>query len=128
MNTAKRKRLEAAGWRVGTIAEYLNLSPEESAYIEIRVRLSEALKQRRNRRGISQKTLAEALGSSQSRVAKMEARDPSVTIDLLVKALLATGITVRELSRIVGSDESKKMQTTKKAKKALRNSAGPGLI
>jgi transcriptional regulator with XRE-family HTH domain len=107
MNPAKRRKLEAAGWRVGTVAEYFNLSAEEAAYIELRVRLSEALKERRSRSGFSQVALATALGSSQSRVAKMEASDPSVTIDLLIKALLATGAGVRELSRIVGFDEPK---------------------
>jgi transcriptional regulator with XRE-family HTH domain len=105
MDQAKRKRLEAAGWRMGTVAEFFNLSPEESAYLEIRVRLSNALRQRRSSRGVSQTAFAELLGSSQSRVAKMEGHDPSVTIDLLIKALIATGASLGELSRIVGFHE-----------------------
>ena len=105
MEQAKRKRLEAAGWRVGTAAEFFNLSPAESAYLEIRVRLSNALKSRRSHSGISQTDFAEIVGSSQSRVAKMESSDPSVTIDLLIKALIATGVSIRELSRILGFEE-----------------------
>jgi transcriptional regulator with XRE-family HTH domain len=105
MDKAKQKRLEAAGWRFGTVAEFFDLSYAESVYLEIRVRLSEALRERRSYQGISQAALAAALGSSQSRVAKMEASDPSVTIDLLIKALIATGTSLKELSRIVGFDE-----------------------
>src|ERR1700687_400090 len=107
MDRAKQKRLEAAGWRVGTAAEFFSLSPADSAYLEIRVRLSEALRRRRITQNISQNVLALLLGSSQSRVAKMESYDPSVTIDLLIKALIATGASVAELSRIVGFDEPK---------------------
>lgn len=105
MDRAKQKRLEAAGWRMGTVAEFFNLSPEEAAYVELRVRLSEALRKRRNKRGISQVALATALGSSQSRVAKMEGQDPSVTIDLLIRGLIATGTSLAELARIVGFPE-----------------------
>jgi predicted XRE-type DNA-binding protein len=107
MDRAKQKRLEAAGWRVGTVAEYFDLSPAEAAYLEIRVRLSEALRTRRVTQKVSQSVLANMLGSSQSRVAKMENYDPSVTLDRLIKALIAMGASVAELSRIVGSDQPK---------------------
>jgi transcriptional regulator with XRE-family HTH domain len=65
--------------------------------------LSRALKERRSRRRLSQGQLANLLGSSQSRVAKMEAGDPSVSLDLLIRSLLALGATHRDLARALGS-------------------------
>jgi DNA-binding XRE family transcriptional regulator len=101
MNTAKRKRLEAAGWSVGSTADFLELSPEEAAFIELKLRLSESLKLRRKNQKLSQDTLARKIKSSQSRVAKMEAGDPTVSLDLIVRALLATGATQRDLAKVV---------------------------
>lgn len=99
MNAAKRKRLEVAGWRVGSTADFLELSPEEEAFVELKLRLSESLRRRRKNQKLSQDALAKKIRSSQSRVAKMEAGDPTVSIDLLIRALLATGATQRDLAR-----------------------------
>ncbi|MBX3148057.1 MAG: helix-turn-helix domain-containing protein, partial [Gemmatimonadales bacterium] len=97
MNKATRTRLEAHGWQVGTAAEFLGLSPEEAAFVELRLSLAEALRTRRTARRLTQAALAKRVGSSQSRVAKMEAGDPSVSIDLLLRSLLALGATPREI-------------------------------
>lgn len=97
----KRKRLEARGWKVGTPQELLKLSDDEAAYIELRLKLAEGLKARRSAKGLTQTDLARAVRSSQSRVAKMEAGDPTVSLDLLVKSLLALGASNRELARII---------------------------
>jgi hypothetical protein len=105
MRDEKRRRLEAKGWTVGSTKEFLRLSDEEAAYIDLKLRLANGLKQRRRRRRLTQVALARALRSSQSRVAKMEAGDPSVSIDLLVRSLLALGTSARELSRIVASSQ-----------------------
>ncbi len=78
MRRTKKERLEKKGWKVGTVEEFLDLSPDESAYIEMKLRLSESLRQRRKRRRLSQVELAKLIKSSQSRVAKMEGGDPSV--------------------------------------------------
>jgi DNA-binding XRE family transcriptional regulator len=99
MNTAKRKRLEAAGWSIGSTAEFLELSPEEAAFVELKLRLSESLRKRRTRQNLSQTALAKKIKSSQSRVAKMESGDPTVSIDLLIRALLATGATHSDLAK-----------------------------
>jgi ribosome-binding protein aMBF1 (putative translation factor) len=99
MDKAKRKRLEAQGWRVGTASDFLGLSPEETALVEMKVRLSQALRARRAARGLSQIALAKRLRSSQSRVAKMEAADPTVSIDLLVRGLVVLGATPRDIAR-----------------------------
>jgi len=103
MEAAKRKRLEAAGWSVGSATDFLKLSPEEAAFVELKLRLSESLKRRRQSNKLSQAALAKKLKSSQSRVAKMEAGDPSVSLDLLIRALLAIGATRNDLARVLGS-------------------------
>lgn len=101
MQTEKRKRLEARGWKVGSVKDFLDLSDQESAYIELRLKLARGLKARRHARGLSQTQLAKAVQSSQSRVAKMEAGDPTVSLDLLVRSLLALGASNRDLGQII---------------------------
>lgn len=97
MDTAKRKRLEAAGWKVGSADEFLGLSPEESALVDTRLRLARFVRERRAQGGLTQMALAKHLGSSQSRVAKIEAGDPSVSIDLMLRAAFATGADVNDV-------------------------------
>ncbi len=101
MNTAKRKRLELKGWKVGTAKEFLNLSPEESAYVELKLELSKILLQTRRENEMTQEQLARLLKSSQSRVAKMEIGDPSVSLDLLVRSLFAMGKSRKNLVRML---------------------------
>ena len=101
MKAAKRKRLEAKGWKVGTVEEFLNLSPEEVAYIELKHALSNSLRERRSKEKLSQVEVAKLFKTSQSRVAKMEAGDPSVSIDLLVKSLLALGASPKDLAKAI---------------------------
>ena len=101
MDERKRKRLEAKGWKVGSTKDLLQLSGEEEAYIELRLKLAEGLKARRADKGFTQTQLAKAIQSSQSRVAKMEAGDPTVSLDLLVRSLLALGASNSELARII---------------------------
>jgi DNA-binding XRE family transcriptional regulator len=105
MDNAKRERLEKAGWRVGTVQEFLGLTDEEAAYIELKANLRAALKERRTEQTLTQTELARRLGSSQSRVAKIESGDPSVSLDLLVRALLATGATPSDIAAAVDRDE-----------------------
>jgi predicted XRE-type DNA-binding protein len=99
MNKNKQRKLEAQGWRVGSAAEFLGLSPEEAAFVETKVALSQSLRQRRTAQHLSQATLAKRLRSSQSRVAKMEAADPTVSIDLLLRALFALGARRRDIAK-----------------------------
>ena len=101
MRKQKKKRLAAKGWKIGTVKKFLGLSNEESAYIELKIRLAAGLRQRRQEKGLSQLDLAAKLQSSQSRVAKMEAGDPSVSLDLLIRSLLTLGASERELSQII---------------------------
>lgn len=106
MRKAKKERLEQKGWTVGTVEEFLDLAPEEVAYIELKLRLSESLRQRRKLRRLSQEQFAKLINSSQSRVAKMEGGDPSVSIDLLVRSLLALGASNRDLAKTFSSSGS----------------------
>ncbi len=98
MNKTKRAKLEARGWQVGNAAEFLELTPEEAAYLDLKLSLTEALRARRTAKHLTQTDLAKRLGSSQSRVAKMEAGDSSVSVDLLLRSLLALGATPREIA------------------------------
>jgi hypothetical protein len=106
MRDEKRKRLERKGWRVGTARDFLGLTAAEAEYVEIRLRLSDGLRARRTRRGVTQVALAKAVRSSQSRVAKMEAADPLVSIDLLVRTLLALGVSRREIAGLIAGRSS----------------------
>jgi len=99
MDAKQRKRLEAAGFRIGSVTDFLELTPDETALVEMRLALSRALRRRREEAGLTQAALARRLGSSQSRVAKMEAGDPSVSLDLLIRALLMVGASRREVGR-----------------------------
>jgi DNA-binding XRE family transcriptional regulator len=101
MNTAKKRRLESKGWKVGTAREFLNLSAEESAYVELKLALSKNLQEYRRQKKLTQEELARRLKSSQSRVAKMEAGDPSVSLDLLVRSLLALGASRKRLAEML---------------------------
>jgi DNA-binding XRE family transcriptional regulator len=98
MDARKRKRLEKAGWSVDDAAAFLKLTPEEAALVEMRVALSRSLKERRLAAGLTQMTLAKQLGSSQSRVAKLEAADPSVSLELLIRALLSVGASRKDVA------------------------------
>ena len=99
LDSRKRKRLEAAGFAVGSAAEFLDLSPEEATLVEMKLTLGASLRRWRLRAGITQEALARRLRSSQSRVAKLEAGDPSVSLDLLVRASIAAGASQREVAR-----------------------------
>jgi DNA-binding XRE family transcriptional regulator len=102
MDKNKKRRPVAKGYRVGNAEDFLGLSAEESAYIDVKLALSQALVQRRKRRRLTQVELARKLNSSQSRVAKMEKGDPTVSVDLLVKALLAMGATRQSIAKAIG--------------------------
>lgn len=102
MEILKQQRLEAKGWQVGDAADFLALTPEESLMVEIRLALSRSLKDRR-KRSMTQAELATKIGSSQPRVAMAENGDGSVSIELLIRSLLATGVTVQEIGQIIAT-------------------------
>jgi ribosome-binding protein aMBF1 (putative translation factor) len=103
MKQTKRKRLQAAGWKVGTAAEFLGLTTNESLLVEVKLALAHAVRAQRCKLGLTQAELGKRMRSSQSRVAKLEAGDRTVSLDLLVHALASLGITRKQLARALGA-------------------------
>ena len=101
MNKNKQTKLEAKGWKISSATDFLNLSSQEIALIEMKLSLSRSLKERRTKQRLSQEGLAKLIKSSQSRVAKMEAGDSSVSIDLLIKSLLALGASQNDVAKSI---------------------------
>lgn len=101
MNSEKKKRLEAAGWKAATVQDFLHLSGADMEYIETKLALSRRLRQLRAKKHLTQTTLAATLKTSQSRVAKMEKGDPTVSVDLLLQALFRMGFSRKDLARAI---------------------------
>jgi ribosome-binding protein aMBF1 (putative translation factor) len=99
MDKAKQKRLEAKGWKLGSASQFLGLTAAEATLVEMKVSLSQALRVRRQASGLSQVALARRLRSSQSRVAKMEAADRTVSVELLLRALITLGARPRDIAK-----------------------------
>jgi len=101
MDKKKKEALESKGYKVGSVGEFLGLSVEESEFIELKLALSDALVKRRKKSNLTQAQLAKMLRSSQSRIAKMEKGDPTVSVDLLVKSLLAMGANKKSIAKAI---------------------------
>ena len=102
MNKNRIKELEERGWKVGGIEDFLEITEEELTYIELKLILSEMIKDLREKRGITQIQAAKIIRSSQSRISKIEAADPTVSIDLQIRSLLALGATKQEIGQRIG--------------------------
>ncbi|MBI2431307.1 MAG: helix-turn-helix transcriptional regulator [Candidatus Hydrogenedentes bacterium] len=100
MNHERKRRLQAHGWKVGSVQEFLGLTDEEAALIEIKLALSRELRKRREKR-MTQRELAQKIQSSQPRIVRAESGDGSVSTDLLVRALLATEATPKDIGRVL---------------------------
>jgi DNA-binding XRE family transcriptional regulator len=103
MNTKTKEMLEAAGWVTGDAKDFLELSDAEAAFIEMKLALAADLRARRIEKHLNQTQVARLIGSSQSRVAKMEAADPSVSVDLLIRSILKLGARRRDLAKVVAA-------------------------
>ena len=101
MDKKKKKALEAKGFKIGPVDEFLGLSKEESEYIELKLALSQSLAEGRKKKKLTQAQLAKIIKSSQSRVAKMEKGDPTVSVDLLVKSLLVLGVDKKGIAKAI---------------------------
>jgi DNA-binding XRE family transcriptional regulator len=106
MKPSKRKKLEKAGFKVGSVQEFLNLSDEEMALIDLKIQFVELLRSARRNAGVTQQALARLIGSSQSRIAKMEAGDYNISLDLICKALFALKISRREIGKVFKSKKA----------------------
>lgn len=103
MDERKQRRLERAGWTVGDAGDFLRLSPEERRFIESKLALASGLRQWRERLGLTQAQVARRVGSSQSRVAKMEAAHKSVSTDLLLRVLFQLGAKRQDVARLLAA-------------------------
>jgi len=101
MRKTKRKNLESKGWRIGSADEFLELSSDESTIVDLKLLLADNVRKRRIKKSLTQSEVAQIIHSSQSRVAKMEAGDPGVSLDLLVRTFFALGATKRDLVRLL---------------------------
>lgn len=101
MDKKRKQQLEAKGFRVGSAADFLELTPEEEAYIDIRLDISNMVQRQRGKRGWTQDQLARAIGSSQSRIAKLEGGDPGISMDLMIKALLRLGTSKKQIGKLL---------------------------
>lgn len=106
MKSTKKTRLEQAGWRVSDAAEFLGLTEEERRFVDLKLALASGVRQLRERRGLTQAALAKQLRSSQSRVAKMEAADASVSLDLMMRSLLSIGATPSDIAKLIRKAEA----------------------
>jgi predicted XRE-type DNA-binding protein len=106
MKRIKKQRLERAGWVVGDTAQFLELSVEENRFIDLKLALATGVRELREQRGLTQTELAHRLGSSQSRVAKMEAADSSVSLDLIMRSLLTIGATATDIAKWIRRAET----------------------
>jgi ribosome-binding protein aMBF1 (putative translation factor) len=105
MKTAKLERLQAVGWKVGSAEDFLQLSDDEARLVALKLSLISAVKKSRVKRKLSQIDLAQRMKSSQSRIAKIEAGDRSVSLDLIVRALIASGATTRDIQAAFTANE-----------------------
>ena len=103
MKASKQRKLESAGWKVSSTQEFLDLTDEEIEFVEMKLALSKKVKEQRTKKKLSQIELAKLIGSSQSRVAKMEAGDPSVSVDLLLKVLLSLGVPRKTVAKVLAA-------------------------
>jgi len=97
----KKTKLEAKGWKVGDINSFLGLDSAEMAIVEMKVALAKALIEKRKKSNITQVSMAKLIGSSQSRVAKIEKADPTVSIELMIKSLMSLGSTKKDIAKVI---------------------------
>jgi DNA-binding XRE family transcriptional regulator len=103
MKNEKKNRLEATGFRVGSTDDFLGLTRDESSLVNLRLSLAKEVRRRRVQLHYSQSELARRIGSSQSRIAKLEAAESDVSLDLLFRALFATGAKMRDVGKVVAA-------------------------
>ncbi len=120
MKAAKRKKLEAAGWKVGTASEFLELGDAEEMLVNMKLSLATNVRTLRQQKRVTQQELAKRMGSSQSRIAKMEVADRSVSMEMYVRSLAALGVSRSQIGKIVGTPVVKRQKTTSKKKRLAK--------
>lgn len=103
MDNNKINRLKSQGWEVGNTADFLKLSQEEIALIDFKIALTKRLKELRIKQNLSQESLAQKIKSSQSRIAKIEAGEQNISLDLILKTMFSLGATNQDLIEVIKS-------------------------
>jgi len=116
MDKETRARLESAGYWIGDAEDWLNLSEEERRMVELRVKVSRLVRSLRERYGLTQLQLAKKMKSSQSRVAKIEAGEADVSLDLAFRALFAAGGALADLTTPAKKQTTRKEEQPRAAK------------
>ncbi len=101
MNEHAKSNLEKAGWKIGDASEFLDLSPDEESFVELKLALSKAVLERRKQLHLTQTQVARRMGTGQSRIARMEAAEETVSLDFMVRSLLAMGASRREVAKAI---------------------------
>ena len=125
MNATKKKKLQQAGWSVGSASDFLELDSAEEAIVEMKLALGTRLRDVRREQRLTQQEVAERIGSSQSRVAKMETADKSVSMELLVKSLVSLGTTKAQIGSIIGRPANRKKTPIKRSRKKKQKEQQP---
>jgi len=105
MDSAEKKRLEADGWKFGTVAEFLEMTPEEAELMELRHTVRMRVREARLAQGITQGELAKRLKTSQPRIVALEGTATDVGLELGFRALFALGVKSSDV-HIKGSPKS----------------------
>lgn len=103
MKNSKINALEEAGWTVGSTEDLLGLSNDEMTLIDMKISLAKKFQTLRKKSKLTQVQVAKALHTSQSRIAKMEAGDASVSMDLLIKGLLSLGANKKDVGQALAA-------------------------
>ena len=101
MDTKKRKQLEAAGYQITDSADWLGLTPQEQAIVNMRVNFALEIERVRKASNITQRELADKIGTRQSGVARMLNNPTTATIDSLIKTLLALGASPKRIAALI---------------------------
>ncbi len=120
MKASKQRKLETAGWKVGSASEFLELSDPEEMLVNMKMALATNVKAMRQQMKMTQQELAKRIGSSQSRVAKMEVADRSVSMELFVRSLATLGASRTQIGKIVGTRVVKRKQETTSQRRIVK--------
>jgi DNA-binding XRE family transcriptional regulator len=124
MKPTQQKNLERAGWTVGSTSDFLDLTPAEEVVISMKLTLASKLKTLRQERQLTQEQLAKQIGSSQSRIAKMETADKSVSLELFVRSLTALGASRAQIGKAISTEVTpQKLVPTKGTRKRKKAQA-----
>jgi transcriptional regulator with XRE-family HTH domain len=126
MNADRKKRLEAAGFKFGTVGELFNLSEAEELLVDVKVALAEAIRELREVRSLSQADLARLIGSGQARVSKLERSLESTSLDTLFRCMLVLGASRQDLAKTIGRSTRPRSRKSGRTDEAVDRAARHG--